>query len=106
MNSLEITWNCSLSPMTFLNSLLIVLSRIIDWKALEVLYDFLLGLEMMMVDKNLKCDGQWPNSMYALAILMNFLRHVVFLMYLLRYFLLQMSYSLVVILELNGVSEV
>ena len=58
MNSLEITWNCGLSPITFLNSLPIVLSRTIGQKVLKVLYDFLLGLGMMIVDETLKCDSQ------------------------------------------------
>jgi len=57
MNSLEIAWNCSLFPMTFSNSLPIVLSRIIGQKVLGVPYNFLLSLGMMMVDEILKCDG-------------------------------------------------
>ena len=57
MNSLEIAWNCSLFPMTFSNSLPIVLSRMIGQKVLGVPYDFLLSLGMMMVDEILKCDG-------------------------------------------------
>ena len=86
MNSLEITWNCGLSPITFLNSLPIVLSRTIGQKVLGVSYDFLLGLGMMMVDETLKCNSQWSNSMHALAMSMNFLRHVASLTYLLRCF--------------------
>ena len=78
MNSLEITWNCGLSPITFLNSLPIVLSRTIGQKVLEVLYDSLLGLGMMIVDETLKCDSQWSNSMHELAMLMNFLYYVAF----------------------------
>jgi len=44
--------------MTFLINLLIVLSKTIDQKALEELYDFLLGLGIMMDIETLKCDGQ------------------------------------------------
>jgi len=43
--------------MTFSNSLLIVLSRMIGQKVLGALYNSLLGLGMMMVDEILKCDG-------------------------------------------------
>jgi len=39
-----------------------------------------------MVNETLKCDGQWSNSMYALAMLINFLRHIAFLTYFLGYF--------------------
>ena len=85
MKLLEITWNCSLSPITFLNSLLIVLSKTIGQKVLRVLYDSLLGLGIMIINETLKCNGQWSNSMHTLAISINFLRHVASLTYLLRY---------------------
>jgi len=43
--------------MTFLISLSIVLSKTIGLKALEELYDFLLGLGMMTDVETLKCEG-------------------------------------------------
>jgi len=41
---------------------------------------------MMMEDDILKCNGQWPKIIYALAILMKFLRHVLSLTITLRCF--------------------
>ena len=84
MKSLEINWNYNLLPMIFSISLLIVLSKIIGQKALEELYNFLLGLEIMMDVETLKCNSQWFNSMHILVILMNFLRHSISLTILLR----------------------
>jgi len=43
--------------MTFLISLPNILSKTIGLKALEESYDFLLGLEIMMDVKTLKCNG-------------------------------------------------
>ena len=65
--------------MTFSINLLIVLSRTISLKVFRKLYNFLLGLGIMIDVETLKCDGQWPKSMYASAMLMNFLRHTAFL---------------------------
>ena len=45
----EVVWNCSLSLITFLISFPIVLKRTIDLKALGKSYNFLLGLEMIML---------------------------------------------------------
>ena len=39
-----------------------------------------------MVVETLKCKGQCLNSMHVLAISINFLRHVISLIHLLRYF--------------------
>ena len=56
MKFLDIDWNCNLSPMTLI-SLPIVLSKTIGLKALEELYDFLLGLGMMTDVETLKYEG-------------------------------------------------
>jgi len=58
MKLFEIEWNCNLSPMTFSMSFPNMLSRTIDLKALGELYEFLLGLGMMMDVDTLKCKGQ------------------------------------------------
>jgi len=63
------TWNCNLSPMTFLISFPKVLSNMIGLKNLGKLYNGLLGLGMITIDDNLKWFGQYPKSMHALAIL-------------------------------------
>lgn len=84
MKLLEIVWNYNLLLMIFLISLLILLSKMMDWKVLEELYNSLLGLGIIMDVETLKCNGQWPNSMYVLVILINFLRHVAFLIILLK----------------------
>ena len=39
---------------------------------------------MVMVVETLKCEGQYPNSMHMLVMLINFLRHTTFLTYFLR----------------------
>jgi len=84
MKLLEIAWNCNLSLMTFLNNLPVVLSKTIDWKVLGESYDFLLDLRMIMNIETLKFNGQWSNSMHALAITINFLRHVTSLIHFLK----------------------
>jgi len=58
MKLFEIKWNCNLSPMTFLMSFPNVLRRKMGLKALGKLYNFLLGLEMMMDVDTLKCKDQ------------------------------------------------
>jgi len=57
MKLLEITWNWSLLPMTFLINLPKVLSNMIGWNDLGVLYEALLGLGITMVVEILKWDG-------------------------------------------------
>ena len=84
INLLEIDWNFNLSLMTFSINLLIILSKMMSQKALGESYDFLLGLGIMMDIETLKCDGQWPNLIYVLAISMSFLRHATSLTHLLR----------------------
>jgi len=73
---MKLFWNCSLSLINFLISFPIVLRRIIDLNTLEKLYSSLLGLRMMMDVEILKCEGQWSNSKYTLAILIMFLKHI------------------------------
>jgi len=41
---------------------------------------------MIINNNDLKCDGQYPKSMYTLAILTKFFKHSVFLTTTLRYF--------------------
>ena len=74
INLFEAILNWSLSPITFLMSLHTVLRRIIGLNVLGKLYDFLFGLEMITVVDLLKCEGQHPNSIHMLAILMMILR--------------------------------
>ena len=71
--------------MTFLISLLIVLSKMINLKFLGKSYDFLLGLGIMMNAETLKYNSQWPHSIYTSAILINFLKHAISSTILLRY---------------------
>ena len=61
-----------------------MLSRTIGQKALGKLYNFLLGLGIMMDVETLKCDSQWSNLMHALVMSIDFLKHVMSLTYLLR----------------------
>ena len=49
--------------------------RMIGLDILEVLYEALLGLRIMIDVDVLKCNGQYPNLIYALAMLINLLRH-------------------------------
>ena len=60
--------------MTFSISLLTVLRRTIGLKALGESYDFLLGLGIMIVVDLLKCEGQYPTLIQALAMLIMTLR--------------------------------
>jgi len=85
MKLLDINWDWSLLLITFSISSPIVLRRTIDLKALEELYDSLLGLGMIMEVKTLKCKCQWPNSKHTSAILMIFFRHILLLTIYLRY---------------------
>jgi len=77
--------NCSLSPITFLISLPIVLSRTIGLKDLGESYDFLLSLGIMTVVDILKCEGQYPNSIQVLAIPIMLFKHSLFLRMILRW---------------------
>ncbi len=50
-----------------------------------MLYDILLGLEIIIDIDILKCNSQYPNSKHALAILMNLLKQSISLIISLRY---------------------
>ena len=71
---LHATINWSLSATTFSMSLPRVLSRTMGWKAFGWSYEVLLGLGMMIVDKILKCLGQYPRLIHESAILIMLVR--------------------------------
>jgi len=83
---LDTVCNCSLSPMTFLISLPIVLKRTIGLNDLGESYNFLLGLGITIIVEVLKCDGQYPKLMHALAIQMKVSRHSMSSNIILRWF--------------------
>jgi len=56
----------------------------IGLKDLEELYDFLFGLRITTVVDLLKCEGQYPNSIQALAIPIILFKHLLFLRIILR----------------------
>ena len=67
-------------------SLLRMFKRTIGWNILGDLYKALWGLEMIIDDNILKCNGQCPKLMHVLAILRNLLRQVLSLTIALRCF--------------------
>jgi len=69
-------WNCSLLLTTFSISLSVVLRRTMGQKELGVLCEVLFGLGITTELANLKWEGQYSNVMQALAICINFSRHV------------------------------
>ena len=75
MKLLEIDKNCSHSPIIFLNSLLVVLSKTIGQNDLVESYNILFGLGMIIVVDVLKWDGQWSKLIQVLAIFINLLMH-------------------------------
>ena len=75
MKSFAAILNWSLSPITFSMSLPIVLRRTIGLNDLGESYDFLLDLGMTIMVDFLKCKGQYPSLIQALAILIMTLRH-------------------------------
>ena len=84
INSFEAVLNWSLSPMTFLMSLPTVLRRTIGLNTLGESYDFLFSLKMTIMVDLLKCEGQYPNLIHMLAILMIILRQLSSLRIILR----------------------
>jgi len=62
--------------MTFSISLLVVFSRTMGRKDLGELYESLFGLGMIIVLVDLKCDSQYSRFMHALAMCMNFSKHL------------------------------
>ena len=83
--------NWSLSLITFSMSLLTVLRRTIGLNDLGKSYDFLFSLGMTTVVDFLKCEGQYPNSIHALAMWMIILRHSSSLRILLRWLYINLS---------------
>jgi len=86
MKSLAMTWNWSLSPMTFSISLSNMLRSTIGLKNLGESYNCLLGLEMTTIDDLLKWAGQWPKLIQVFTILTIFIRHSLCLRIDLRWF--------------------
>ena len=86
IKSLDTALNCSLSPMTFLISLPIVLKRTMGLNDLGESYNFLLGLGITIIVEILKCDGQYPKLMQALATQIKVSRHSLSLKIILRWF--------------------
>ena len=82
---LEMIWNWSLSPITFLINFPNVFRSIMGLKDFSELYDVLLGFEITIVIEFLKWLGQYPISKHALAIAMMFFKHILSLMMHLRY---------------------
>ena len=85
IKSLDMTWNWSLSPITFSISFPSVLRSTIGLKDLGESYAALLSFEIKIVIKFLKWLGQYPISIQALAIAMMFPRYVLSLTTYLRY---------------------
>jgi len=72
--------------IAFSMSLLRVFKRTIGWNILGDLYKVLWGLEMIINDDILKCNGQCPKLMYVSAMLIKLLRQVLSLTIALRCF--------------------
>ena len=86
MKFLEINWNWSLLLIAFSMSLLRVFKRTIGWNILGDFYKALWGLEMIIDDDILQCNGQCPKLMHVLAMLIKLLRQVLSLTIALRCF--------------------
>ena len=85
MKLFKIRWNWRHLPMTFSISFPNVLRRTMGLNDFRELYDFLLGLRMMIVNEDLKCDSYNPNIKHASVILMIFSRHTSSLMIYLKW---------------------
>jgi len=72
--------------MTFSISLPSIFNRTIGLNVLEVLYDALLSLEIMIDIDTLKCKGQCPKLIHALVIFKTLSRHTKFFIISLRCF--------------------
>jgi len=75
-NPLTDIWNCSQVLMTFSISFPVVSGRTMGQKDFGELYKSLFGLGMIIVLVDLKCNGQYSRFMHALAICMNFSKHL------------------------------
>ena len=73
---LEMIWNWSLSPITFLINFPNVFRSIMGLKDFSELYNVLLGFEITIVIEFLKWLGQYSISKHALAIAMMFFKHI------------------------------
>jgi len=71
-------WNWSLLLITFSTNLPVVLSSMIGWKELGVLYNVLFGLGMTTVLADLKWEGQYSKLIQALAMCTSLSRHVLY----------------------------
>ena len=80
IKSLLATVNWSLSAITFSMSLPNVLRRMIGRNAFGWLYEGLLGLGMIIMDKTLKYFGQYSKLMHKLAMLIILIRQAFWLM--------------------------
>ena len=67
MKLLEIVWNWRHPLIIFLKSFPIMFKRTISQYNLDKSYTDLLGLGIITVVENLKCDGQYPKSIQALV---------------------------------------
>ena len=76
MKSLDMMWNWSLSPITFLISFPSMLRSTIGLKNLGESYTVLLGFGITIVIEFLKWLGQYPISIQALAMAIMFPRHI------------------------------
>jgi len=85
MKLLDMTWNWSLSPITFSISFPSVLRSTIGLKDLGESYTTLLGFGITTVVKFLKWLGQYSISIQALAMVIMSSRHVLSLTMCLRY---------------------
>jgi len=85
MKLLDVMWNWSLLPITFLISFPRVLRSMIGLKDFGESYDILLDLDIMIVVDFLKWLGQYPNLIQVLAMVMIFWRHIFSLITCLRY---------------------
>ena len=71
-------WNWSLLLITFSTNLPVVLSSMIGWKELGVLYNVLFCLGMTTVLADLKWEGQYSKLIQALAMCTSLSRHVLY----------------------------
>ena len=85
MKSFVAVRNWSLSPINFLISLPIILSKTIGLNNLEESYEALLGLGIMTIIDLSKWEGQNPKSIHVLAILMMMPKQLLSLRMILRW---------------------
>ena len=91
MKLFDVMLNWSLSPITFSMSLPTVLRKTISLNDLGESYNFLFSLGMTIIVNLLKCKGQYPNLIQALAMWMIILRHSSSLRMILRWLHINLS---------------